>query len=146
MKSILDLSYYPGDMTLICTSRYYHNYQEWRRLTNTFKFISPSLVARADQPDFPFEKLKGLPVIFISMGTVVNEQAAFYRLCFEALKDVNATVVLSVGKKVKIEDLRPVPENFIIRDYVPQVQLLEHVDVFFTHGGMNSSSERRSLL
>lgn len=139
VKSILDLSYYPGDMTLIYTSRYYQ--PESETYNDTFKFVGPSLVARADQPDFPFEKLKGLPVIFISMGTVVNEQAAFYRLCFEALKDVNATVVLSVGKKVKIEDLHPVPENFIIRDYVPQVQLLEHVDVFFTHGGMNSSSE-----
>ncbi len=139
VKSILDLSYYPGDMTLIYTSRYYQ--PESNTYNDTFKFVGPSLVEHADQPDLPFEKLKARPVIFISMGTIVNEQAAFYQLCFEALKDVDATVVLSVGKKMKIEDLYPAPENFIIRNYVPQVQLLEHVDVFFTHGGMNSSSE-----
>ncbi len=34
-----------------------------------------------------------------------------------------------------------IPPNFIIRDYMPQLQILKYTDVFLTHGGMNSVQE-----
>ncbi|HMD81167.1 MAG TPA: nucleotide disphospho-sugar-binding domain-containing protein, partial [Anaerolineales bacterium] len=38
-------------------------------------------------------------------------------------------------------DLGPVPDNFMIRSSVPQLELLQKVDLFITHGGMNSVNE-----
>nr|WP_114384313.1 nucleotide disphospho-sugar-binding domain-containing protein [Paenibacillus prosopidis] len=32
-------------------------------------------------------------------------------------------------------------DNFIVKNCVPQLEVLQHADVFFTHGGMNSTSE-----
>ena len=74
------------------------------------------------------------------MGTVFNEQPALYEKCFEAFKDVDATVVLVVGKKINISQFENI-ENFKLYNYVPQLEVLQHADVFVTHGGMNSSSE-----
>ena len=75
------------------------------------------------------------------MGTVFNEQPALYEKCFEAFKDVDATVVLVVGKKINISQFENIPKNFKLYNYVPQLEVLQHADVFVTHGGMNSSSE-----
>lgn len=33
------------------------------------------------------------------MGTIVNQQQTLYEKCFEAFKDIPATIVLAVGKK-----------------------------------------------
>ncbi len=87
------------------------------------------------------EDLKDEKLIFISMGTVFNEQPELYEKCFEAFKDVEATVVLVVGKKINISQFENIPNNFKLYNYVPQLELLQYADVFVTHGGMNSSSE-----
>lgn len=33
------------------------------------------------------------------------------------------------------------PSNFKLYNYVPQLDILQHTDLFITRGGMNSSSE-----
>ena len=50
-------------------------------------------------------------------------------------------VIMSVGKKINISDLGQIPTNFKLYNYVPQLEVLKKVDLFITHGGMNSSSE-----
>ncbi len=35
----------------------------------------------------------------------------------------------------------PVPSNFKLYNYAPQLDILQDTDLFITHGGMNSSSE-----
>jgi glycosyltransferase, MGT family len=49
--------------------------------------------------------------------------------------------VMSVGKKCDISSLGRLPENFIVKNYVPQLEILKHTDVFISHGGFNSVSE-----
>ena len=34
-----------------------------------------------------------------------------------------------------------IPDNFLVRPHVPQLEVLEHTSVFVTHGGMNSVME-----
>jgi MGT family glycosyltransferase len=65
----------------------------------------------------------------------------FYRQCFDAFGDYPAQFILSVGKQTDIEMLGLIPSNFIVRPYVPQLKVLQHADVFITHGGMNSIHE-----
>ena len=48
---------------------------------------------------------------------------------------------MSVGKAVDIKQFGDVPKNISIYNYVPQVQLLADVDIFITHGGLNSTQE-----
>jgi MGT family glycosyltransferase len=46
-----------------------------------------------------------------------------------------------VGRAINIGDLGPVPRNFLVQAFVPQLDLLQKVDLFITHGGMNSVNE-----
>ena len=39
------------------------------------------------------------PVIYISLGTIFNQNIPFFNKCFTALKDIDATVVVSIGMR-----------------------------------------------
>ncbi|MBK5503326.1 macrolide family glycosyltransferase [Bacillus sp. TH12] len=137
--SFRDVINHPGDITIVYTSKEYQPYAN--EFDDSFIFVGPSITPRHDVEDFPIEDLKGKKVIFISMGTILNQQTTLYEKCFEAFKDTPATIVLAIGKKTNIEQFKNVPPNFILYKYVPQLEVLQHTDVFITHGGMNSSSE-----
>jgi MGT family glycosyltransferase len=84
----------------------------------------------------------GHPVlVYVSLGTLFNTDATFYRNCFEAFHGQDFQVIMSVGARVSIESLRSAPANFIVQTHVPQLDVLRRATVFITHGGMNSVSE-----
>jgi MGT family glycosyltransferase len=107
----------------------------------TFRFVGPSLDLRNHSRDFPFEALGQQPVVYISLGTIHSTHTAFYRTCFEAFADHPAQFVVSVGKQTNIQELGPIPENFVVRASVPQLEILQRTDIFITHAGMNSVHE-----
>ncbi|TKI88123.1 glycosyl transferase, partial [Bacillus wiedmannii] len=91
-------------------------------------FIGPSIVKNETLNDFPVDELKGERVIYISMGTIITNQPEFYQKCFVGLKDLNAKVVLSIGKQLTVEQLGDIPDNFIVRNYLPQLDILRQAD------------------
>lgn len=48
---------------------------------------------------------------------------------------------MSIGDKVQITDLGEIPQNFFVKNYVPQTDILQYTKLFITHGGMNSINE-----
>lgn len=58
-----------------------------------------------------------------------------------AFRDMPYQGVMSVGRGTNIESLGPIPQNFIVRPYVPQPDLLARTSVFISHGGMGGISE-----
>jgi len=106
-----------------------------------FVFVGPSIQPRPDHSQFPLEQLKGQTVLYISLGTVMNNQADFYNMCFRAFKDEPWQVVLSMGTQVDPAALDPAPANFIVRPSVPQLEVLPYTRLFVTHCGMNSTME-----
>ncbi|MDE8672777.1 nucleotide disphospho-sugar-binding domain-containing protein [Priestia aryabhattai] len=79
-----------------------------------------------------------VPFFFTNIVFNIFHTAAY---SLEAFQEIQATVILSVGKHTDISQFKDIPSNFIIRNYVPQLEILEQADVFITHGGMNSTSE-----
>jgi MGT family glycosyltransferase len=106
-----------------------------------YKFVGPSIGARPADTTFPFDQLSDAPLIYISMGTVFNELPEFYRACFTAFADAPYQVVMAVGKNTDRGQLGAPPANFIVSDFVPQLEILERAALFITHGGMNSANE-----
>ncbi|UOQ44955.1 glycosyl transferase [Halobacillus salinarum] len=139
IRRFQDIMNQPGDMTIVYTSELYQPYAE--EFDESFKFVGPSIAPRRDVEPFSFENLPEGKLIYISMGTVFNDQPELYETCFDAFRNSEANVVMSVGKKINVEDFEDIPDNFFVHNYVPQLEVLEQADVFFTHGGMNSSSE-----
>jgi MGT family glycosyltransferase len=129
----------PGDITIVFTSKLYQPYAD--KFDESFIFVGPSIVPRKDVETLPLKSIPSNKLIFISMGTVFNQQPELYTTCFKAFQESQATVVLSVGKQTDIRQFKDIPTNFIVRNYVPQLEILQQADVFITHGGMNSSSE-----
>jgi MGT family glycosyltransferase len=107
----------------------------------SYRFVGPSISGRDDYADFPMERLAGRAPILISMGTMYNDEAEFYRECFRAFGDGPDPVVLAVGHRIDRTQLPEPPANFIVREYVPQVALLKTARLFITHGGINSAHE-----
>ncbi|MGY0411912.1 macrolide family glycosyltransferase [Staphylococcus sp. mip270_02] len=108
--------------------------------SNHYFFAGPSVIM--PQPSgFMAEIDHSKPIIYISLGTVFNENIPFFNKCFKALADIDVTVIVSIGETNRIEDFDEVPSNFIIKSFVPQTELLQYTSLFLTHAGMNSANE-----
>lgn len=110
-------------------------------IDDTFRFVGPSINPQTRSEDFPFDALRQGPVVYISLGTVHSAQPEFFRACFKAFADFRAQFILSAGRQTDIDLLGPIPENFVVRQSVPQLKVLQRTDVFITHGGINSVHE-----
>ncbi|EKD92670.1 MAG: glycosyltransferase, MGT family [uncultured bacterium] len=125
---------------VVYTSHFFQPYAQ--DLGKEFYFVGPSFENREGKSDFPFNQLNpNQTKILISLGTIMNERTDFYRECFKAFKDQEVQVILSIGNKVDSKSLGEIPENFIVRATVPQLELLKQVSLFISHGGMNSVNE-----
>lgn len=125
----------PPDCNLVYTLRSFQPFSE-DFPEEQFYFIGPSVYDRKEE-DFP---ALAKPVIYISIGTILKGGENFFRACLEAFEKEKVTVVLSVGN-FDISRLKRIPENFVIRNRVPQIAVLKQASLFVTHGGMNSVSE-----
>lgn len=106
---------------------------------DSFAFVGPSISTEQQELDFSIDTER--PVIYISLGTLLNENIPFYHTCFTAFRHMDVLVILSIGEKLDIRELGEIPANFIVRNMVPQVEVLKYADLFITHGGMNSVHE-----
>ena len=126
----------PLECNLVYTLRQFQPFSE-DFPEKQFHFIGPSVYERKEE-DFP---ALSKPVIYISVGTILKGGENFFRACINAFKNEPVTVVLSVGNRFPIAKLGNLPENFIVRNQVPQIAVLKQAGLFITHGGMNSVSE-----
>lgn len=124
-----------SELNIVTISRYFQ-YEEKQFPDDKFCFTGPLLFYDREKADFPVEKLAGKKVIYVSLGTVYNNRPQFFENCIKAFENTEYTVIMSCSGLS-----RALPANFIVRDYVPQLQVLPYVSVFITHGGMNSIIE-----
>jgi MGT family glycosyltransferase len=108
---------------------------------DSWVFVGPSLAPRLEAEELPLEHLEGGPVAYVSLGTIYNERPDFFRTVLQAFGGTGWRVVVATGSWVDTGDLGPVPDNVILRAWVPQLDMLAQVDVFVGHGGMNSTME-----
>ena len=129
----------PAPLTIVYTTREFQPFGE--AFDQTYKFVGPSLSSRLTQENFDLTSIKGKKPIYISLGTVFNQAIDFYKLCFKAFGNTDHTIVMSIGEKIQLSDLGEIPKNFIVKNYVPQTEVLKYTKLFITHGGMNSTHE-----
>ncbi|WP_270584100.1 macrolide family glycosyltransferase [Bacillus smithii] len=129
----------PAPLTIVYTTREFQPFGE--TFDQTYKFVGPSISSRLTEENFNLTAIKGKSPIYISLGTVFNQAIDFYKLCFKAFGNTDHTVVMSIGGKTQISDLGEIPKNFIVKNYVPQTEVLKYAKLFITHGGMNSTNE-----
>ena len=95
-----------------------------------------------DPVDFPWGQLTGEPLVYASMGTILNGRVDVFRTIVAALaKNPGVQLVLSVGDRTNPKDLGPVPKNAIVMQRTPQLEVLKQASVCITHSGLNTVLE-----
>ena len=120
--------------TIVYTSRYFQPAAE--TFSPRYVFVGPSL-RPIRQPLAPSPQ----KTVYISLGTVNNQNLPFYRSCLTALGETPYRVVMAVGRESMRHALGPLPANVQAEAMVDQIGVLAAADVFLTHCGMNSVSE-----
>ena len=135
VKSVLDILQNDNDThTIVYTSPGFQPCAD--TFSDRYAFVGPSVRPATSSVEKTKEKL-----VYISMGTVNNDMAKFYKNCILAFKNTDYQVIMSVGNLVNIEDLGTLPENISVYSHVDQIGVLTQADAFITHCGMNSVNE-----
>lgn len=93
----------------------------------------------ASLSDIPWlERLSDRPIVYVSLGTVYNRNAAVFQTLLAGLRGEDLNVVVTVGRDNDPSMLGPQPANVVVHRFVPQAQLLPHCSAVVTHGGAGS--------
>ena len=108
-----------------------------------FHYAGPFHDGEGREPvGFPWEKLTGAPLVYASLGTLVNGLNHVYSAILRAVEKLPGTqVVLSVGKNIAREEVGPIPSNVIVVRSAPQIELLKRAALCITHAGLNTALE-----
>ncbi len=128
-----------AELNIVFSSRYFQPFEE--NFDDSYHYIGPVInTDRADQA-FEYQRHAGQKLIYIAVGTLYQASLTFFQQCLEAFDDEQYAIILSVGTAVDPADLGPIPGNFTVAQFVPQLAILDEADLFVTHGGMNSINE-----
>lgn len=120
--------------TIVYTSRAFQPMAE--TFSDRYAFVGPTAVPQGRE-----REKTGRPLVYISLGTLMNRQLPFYQACVEAFRDSPLDVELSVGEGIDPDRLGPLPAQIHAAHRVDQMAVLRRADVFVTHCGMNSANE-----
>lgn len=107
-----------------------------------FHFTGPyhSQVGR-EVTDFPYDKLTGKPIIYASMGTILNGLIEVFQIIAEACTEFDAQLVISLGGSATPDSLPSLAGNPLVVQYAPQLELLKKASLTITHAGLNTTLE-----
>ncbi|MDO4483485.1 MAG: glycosyltransferase [Clostridia bacterium] len=120
--------------SVVYATRDYQPYGE--SFSGHYAFVGPAVMT-----DLVPEKQKDRPLVYISLGTIINDRPDFYRTCIDALSGLPVDILIACGRYMDPASLSPLPENVQVLPYVNQLEVLSRADVFISHCGMNSASE-----
>ncbi len=126
-------------LNIVFSTRYFQPYE--RHFDEAYLYVGPEIATERQDEPLEIRQDAGQLLIYIAVGTVYRADLQFFQHCQQAFDDKRYRVIMSVGKAINPADLSPFPQNFTVAQYVPQLAVLDHADVFITHGGMNSISE-----
>lgn len=110
-----------------------------RELPKKYKFIGPSIEGREKK-----ESLNELfinenrPIIYVSVGSLLNDiKKVFYKKIIDAFTETNYTIIVVANPDL----FQTWPNNFHVKSFWPQLEILKKTDVVITAGGLNTINE-----
>ncbi|MFE9746915.1 glycosyltransferase [Saccharothrix saharensis] len=78
------------------------------------------------------------PLVYLTLGTAFGEVGVL-RTAIGGLGSVDAKVLVAAGPTVDADALGDLPDNVLVVPWVPQADLLPHVDLVVHHGGSGTT-------
>ena len=81
------------------------------------------------------------PNIYMTFGTVVgsfDKGKAFIRAALDAVGSLKLRALMTTGGTVDVTAIGAIPENVVLREFVPQNAVFPHVSAVLCHGGSGS--------
>ena len=82
----------------------------------------------------------GTPLVYVSFGSFLSVRADVLAKVVDALRPLPVRVALAIGSADPAV-VGDVPSSWLVREFLPQVALLERAALAVTHGGNNSVTE-----
>lgn len=110
------------------------------RISAIYDFVGPASTTRRADVAFPWQWLRDeCPLLLISMGTISRDrEPRFFEVMMEALAqlpDVQAVMVAPESLAGRA------PDNVLVREFVPQLELLDRAAGVICHAGHNTVCE-----
>jgi len=94
------------------------------------------------ESDFPWDRLTGEPLVYASMGTLLNGLESVFSAIAQAVEPrPGMQLVLSIGDSLDSKQISSLPANCIVVKNAPQVELLKRSALCITHAGLNTTLE-----
>jgi UDP:flavonoid glycosyltransferase YjiC (YdhE family) len=104
------------------------------------RYHEPAAVETGDLPLVPFDA--DAPLVYVTFGSVTGSLPPFagaFRAALDALADIDAGVVMTVGRRIDPDDLRPWPGNAHVEQWWPQDAILARASAMVGHGGFGTT-------
>lgn len=110
------------------------------RVDAPYTFVGPAYAAGRRHVDFPWEWLKpDSRKLLVSLGTISRDRdTRFFEVMIEALTGLDDIQAVFVAPASLAEHA---PSNILIRDFVPQWELVQQLDAVICHAGHNTVCE-----
>jgi len=113
-----------------------------RSFPEHFHYTGPfAQVGTRPNVEFPWERLDGRPLIYASLGTTRNAQAYILRMIAEACVGIDAQLLISLGGRFDRKMIEPLAGDPLVREFVPQLEILKRASLVVTHAGPNTVFE-----
>lgn len=123
-------------LNLVFTSQAFAGFDE---VPSHMRFVGP-VKGRPNNAAFDWERLAQAktPKVFVSLGTLlVDIRAAFFQKLIDAFANEPVTIVAATNPDI----FEVWPDNFIVNGFVPQTELMPHMDAVICHGGFNTVND-----
>jgi UDP:flavonoid glycosyltransferase YjiC (YdhE family) len=103
--------------------------------------VRPEPFEDGSEPPGWLHELGERPLVYVTLGTVMNGNVPLVRLIADALADLPYDVVIALGPGIPPDAIGQVAGNIRVGGYLPQTRILERANAVVTHGGYNTVTE-----
>ncbi|HTA41221.1 MAG TPA: glycosyltransferase [Bryobacteraceae bacterium] len=108
-----------------------------RQVPAGFHYVGPLIDGYGRRFPFPYEKLNGKPLVYVTLGTLQNPASDYFRLIARVCAKLDVQIVIAAGTN-QPRTLRALAGSPIVVQYAPQLEILARASLTITHSGLNT--------
>lgn len=108
-----------------------------RQAPSGFHYVGPMIDGYGRRFPFPYERLSGKPLVYVTLGTLQNPASEHFRLIARVCAKLDVQIVIAAGTN-QARTLRALAGSPIVVQYAPQLEILARASLTITHSGLNT--------